>query len=347
MALWRVTMHTEELLDDPYCFPFDYDPADGCVGLLRIEPELLASASFLDERLPIDRSACTWLRWTEIPELDCSTALIFHTAFCGSTLLARALHQAPLAVSLREPRALLSIAKADLLAPADAAPQTRAVLRRTLGLLGRPWGHGGRVLIKPTNQVNRLLPDLLELTQRPALLLYSSLEAFLLSCCKKLPEAETRIRWMAQFLLPGTLLAERLGIPPKHPFNFVESCVLTWYSQIERYAAALAGPAGPRLRTLDLTQLLAHPTHAVAACADWLQLPEARHELEDRVAATFQRDAKRTDRPFNAEQRQRENEQIKRHYAPLVEAALRWADSTIAPAAILPMQWQPLLPLIR
>ncbi len=338
-----MTFDTDILVNDPYWFPFDYAPESGCLGMLRIEPELLTSASFLDERLPVDRSACTWLHWDALPQRDCGAALLFHTAFCGSTLLARALHQAPGTISLREPRALLSIAKADLRADSDTPMPTSAVLGRTLGLLGRPWADGGRVLIKPTNQVNRLLPELLLLSQAPALLLYSSLEAFLLSCCKKLPEAETRIRWMAQFLLPGTALAHRLGIPVNHPFNFVESCVLTWYSQIERYADALAGPFSSRLRSLDLTQLLAHPTQAVAACADWLQLPDAHVELDRRVVSLFQRDAKRTDRPFNPQQRERENDLVRRHYAPLIDAALRWAEETIAPAAVLPIHWRPLL----
>src|SRR5690606_3216228 len=115
-----------------------------------------------------------------------------------------------------------------------------ARLATVLALLGRSWTPGGRVLIKPTNQVNSLIGRILALQpDSAAILLYSSLEQFVVSCFEKLPLAETRIRWMAQHLLVGSELSARFGISPRHPFSLPEACVFTWYAQMERYAKAL------------------------------------------------------------------------------------------------------------
>jgi hypothetical protein len=331
-------------LSDPTCFPVAYDPQRGTVALQRIDLDAIGRASFLDGRTPLSSEPVWSLPVVDCPPARHAPALLFHTAFCGSTLLARALHAPPAAVSLKEPGVMLAIAMATLQPDRHPPASTESAARAILGLLARPWQPDGRVLVKPTNQVNRIVPMLLQASPGSrALLLYSSLEQFLLSCCKKLPAAETLVRWMAQALLPGTQLAQRLGVPMSHPFNLVEAAVLTWYAQMEIYAMALAQDDDGRLRSLDIDVMLAEPQAAVAAAADWLQLPGAHEGLEARVAATFSRNAKSQERAFDAGQRDTENALVREHFGPLVRQALQWADDAIAPVATLPSRWQPLL----
>lgn len=330
--------------DNPQHFPIDYFPAIDSLALMEISHATIAGANFLDRRLPLSFDNAQIVSITQCRYVDVSPAVLFHTAFCGSTLLSRALQAPPAVVALREPSALLALAMATLRPEAFPPAQIERAARVLLGLLGRPWEPAGRVLIKPTNQVNRILPMLLRLSPASrAVLLYSSLEQFILSCLKKLPEAETRVHWMAQALLPGTQLEKRLGIPVARPFNLVEAVVLTWYAQMEIFALALSADEGDRLRSIDIDVLLAEPQSAVAAAAGWLQLQGAHEGLEARVVATFSRSAKSQSRAFDSNQRNKENTLVRERFGPLIRQALQWADEVIAPAAILPTTRKPLL----
>ncbi|MDQ3495212.1 MAG: hypothetical protein M3485_06785 [Pseudomonadota bacterium] len=304
--------------------------------------EQLGQASFLDKRLGVSLASAQAIAVRELPVLPDHPAFLFHTAFCGSTLLARSLH-APLGtVALKEPAALLSLAHADLNGKMRMTPDAR-VLQVALSLLARPWVREGQVMIKPTNQVNRLLPILVRASGRPALLLYSSLEEFLISCFKKLPEAEEQLRWMARFLLPDTRLAARLGLDRTYSPNFVEACVLTWYAQMERYAFVLDNDPDDRLRSLDMHSMLAQPVEAVHASALWLGLEASLVDLSRRVLETFSRDSKRVNRSFGTAEREHEKAIVRQHFGPLIRKSLGWAEQTVLPAASLPVRWKPLL----
>ncbi len=327
-------------LDDPRWFLADYAFEHDRFHFIRLELEQITRATFLDRRMQAD--------WGSVEQLDAATvappartaALLFHTAFCGSTLLAKALHAAPVSVSLKEPLVLQRLAMAWLRMP-DRRTMIETRLRSAISLLARPWAPQGRVLVKPANQSNVLLRAMCE--HRPsahAVLLYSGLDDFMLSCFKKLPEAETRIRWMAQSLLPGTRLARALRVDTATPFNLVESCVLAWYAQMERYADLLASDVDDLLRSLDFVRMLRDPLPCVEACGRWLGLETTG--LHARVASAFSRDSKAEGRSFDARRRDSENQRAMASYGAIIDQGLRWAESHVAPQAMLPVRWKPL-----
>lgn len=327
-------------LSDPCWFPADYLANTDQFRMLRLSLDRVGNAAFLDQRLDTDGAAEVLVdaasTHADIPAHP--PAYLFHTAFCGSTLLARALHAPPRVVALKEPLALLSLSAA-------AARHDPGViserLATTLRLMARGWSADGMCLIKPTNQVNRMMPDILALQpQSRALLLYSSLEEFVVSCFGKLPLAETRIRWMAQHLLAGSPLSARLGIPADYPFSLPQSCVFTWFAQIERFAVALDGDAADRLRTLDLEALQTRPVASVAATADWLHLPS--RPSTERITAVFQRDAKATQRAYDPATRDVERAAVRARFGNVIQRTLDWARTDIEPNARLPAAWKPL-----
>ena len=162
-----------------------------------------------------------------------------------------------------------------------------------------------------------------------------------MSCAKKLPEAETRLNWMARMVLPGSGLPEAFGISPDGQFGFVEATVLAWYAQMAHYARALESAAAPRLRTLDMDVLLARPAETVAACARWLELPAALEGLPARVEAEFSHHAKATDVAFNPQLRLAEKQRVLERNGELIRAALDWARREVEPRVRLP-RMQPL-----
>ena len=312
--------------------------------MLRVTLEELGSATFLDRRgLRVDSATSEVLDPASISRGELpAPSFLFHTAFCGSTLLARALHAPPRAVALKEPLILHSLATAGMRAPAGSDRNRIAEdLASALALLSRPWAPGGRVLIKPANQINGWMARILSASPRSrAVLLYSDLRSFMISCFKKLPASEQRIRWMAQALLHDSQLATRLGIDPSANFNLVESCALAWYAQMERYGEALREDVGDdRLRSLDFAQVLAAPADSTAACARWLLLDD--DGLDERVHAAFSRHSKATAGTYDALDREQENARVLDMFGPTIDRAMCWASEVMAPAVEMP-QWKPL-----
>ena len=329
-------------LSDPRWFPFDYVTDRDVFRMCAVTLVAIGASPFLDQRMDSASGTTTELRGSEAAiAMPVAPSFLFHTAFCGSTLLARALHAPPRAVSLKEPQALLSLALARNRTHVQDLFDVR--LQTALALLARPWTTDGRVLIKPTNQANNLIAPLLARSpDSRAVLLYSSLEEFLLSCFKKLPEAETRIRWMAQHLVAGTHLAAKLGISSRQPFNLVESCVLTWFAQMELYADALAADHGDRLRTLDMRAMLDQPTACVRACSEWLRL-DPGDDLETRVSTVFARDSKSAERQYDASLREQEKSRVQETFGEIIQRACGWARAQVEPVAVLPSHWKPLV----
>ncbi|MGH8105433.1 MAG: hypothetical protein ACREO1_11645 [Arenimonas sp.] len=328
-------------ISNPNYFPVDFDVAGKEFLMLDLTLEEITQSPFLYSIAGADQSLAR-----RVPEQafvglaqPANQAFLFHTAFCGSTLLAQALDNPPMAVSLREPSALLSISHASLRTPIDSL---RPSLKTTLNLLGRPWADSGKTLIKPTNQVNRLLPEILKQGPHRAILLYSSLDEFIISCCKKLPAADTQIRWMAQHLLHGTRLQQELGVPTDYKFHFLESCVITWYAQMEWYAFALQNDRHGDVCSLDMNVLMASPEKVVTACANFLQFDTPQAAIAERVGLVFSRNSKDAGVQYSPELRAKERQSKRAAYKRELEVATDWAREAIAPSAIMPTDWKPL-----
>lgn len=333
---------------DPAWIPLGYDFASDRFRFVMVEDRLLNDAPFLDQRVGSVWENAIWVPASDLvdPLPTAAPAWLFHTAFCCSTLLARALHSPPRSMAVKEPSVLLDLALLSLRAPSAAALLDDRI-RDAVRFLARPRHPGERVLIKPTNAANRLLPALIAgSSDSKGLLLYGNLEDFLMSCVKKLPGAEEPMRWMAGCLLPGTKLEATLGIPDSRQLNFIEACVVTWFAQMEIYAGALSVDHGDRLRSLDMQVLLRQPLQSVMASAEWLALAgdEAATEREARIASVFSRNSKQASAAYNPEKRSEERVAIMERYGALVKAALAWSETEVAPFAILPSDWKPLAP---
>ena len=96
-------------LTDARWFPVDLNVRERRYGFLRIEDAVLERSSFLDTRIDAPLAQAVAVAADSLGELDVAArapAWLFHTSFCGSTLLARVLHAPPHGVCLREPMVL-------------------------------------------------------------------------------------------------------------------------------------------------------------------------------------------------------------------------------------------------
>ncbi len=261
--------------------------------------------------------------------------LLFHTAFCGSTLLSRALHHAPEHVSLKEPKVLFRLSEASLSLRADVL---QPHIDRAMAELSRPWSEGGQVLIKPTNSCNRIAERMLAPGDR-IVLLYSSLEEFLVSCLKKMPEAAVRLNWMARHLLPGSHLEQALEVPRNVELNIIEACVLTWYVSMEYFSRVLAAAPSDAVLILRYRVLKHDPVAAVCAAGRHFVVPDPLLD-PSLLAGRLRDDAKAAGRPYDPERFRSASASVYSEYGSAIEKGLRWADEYVAKAISISTEFE-------
>ncbi|GAB4521691.1 MAG: hypothetical protein Kow00133_08790 [Amphiplicatus sp.] len=324
----------ETLAADPRWLPEAYDAARGVVRFARIDRARLSCEPFLDRRMEDSVTAraeasldvvARALERTAPPPVP---AFIFHTAFCCSTLLARALDAPGACLSLKEPNILLDLANAQRVDerlrrdPAAFARLFQIVTR----LLARLHAAGERVLIKPTNTASTLAQAALA-AKSPCLFLYGDLDEFLISILKKGEEGRVFARQLYNiFALDGVGLA---AIPPRQAMGFTDLQVaaVVWRHQIEQFARLLSSPpSGARLASLDFRRLLANPGTTLKAAARALDLPIADEILEATAAGEiFARNAKFADQTYDAAKREAEEKALRERWRAELDLIARWA----------------------
>lgn len=252
---------------------------------------------------------------------------IFHTAFCGSTLLSRALHNPPNIVSLKEPHVLFRLSEASLKLSAESlAPHVHNVMAE----LSQPWASGGQVIIKPTNSCNRIISNLV-MPDDKVLFLYSTLESFLISCLKKMPESETRVDWMARHLLPGSSLERECGIPQKK-FNLLEACVLTWYVSLQYFSKAIRSNPEMSYKVLSYHELKDARSKHTNDVATHFQIPDSM-QSSTLLESQLSHDSKAAGKTFDLEGHENHSEYIRVTYNDVIQNGLKWATENIQPYA--------------
>ena len=313
---------------DARWFPFDLDLPAGRIRFLHVAPTVLDESVFLDHRIALaERRPLDVARDGLALPPPATPAWLFHTSFCCSTLLARALHASPAVEVLKEPFALRRLSDAR-----HAGAGIDEWIDPVARLLARRWHAGSRTVIKPTHVALNLAPALLAATPgAPAVLLHSGLADFIVSNLKKPPETKDKVGRLAARLVadagwPPALL-ERAG----QASGWAGLVAAQWLATMALADAALAA-APDRVLPLRDRELLADVPAQVARVATHLGLPVSPSTLALRAAAEAGRHAKATDVAYDAAQREREASMLRERFAPMIDAALAWARAE--PAAL-------------
>ncbi|MBI1365013.1 MAG: hypothetical protein GC153_03545 [Alphaproteobacteria bacterium] len=322
-----------ELVEDPAWLPEAFDPARDAIAFARIDRAGLAKEAFLDKRMAGSVTARATAPAGDIIAASARLprrpppAFIFHTAFCCSTLLARALDRPESALALKEPNILLDLANAarvDEQLKRDPA-RFQSLFRAVAALLARPHAGEERVVVKPTNTASTLLGSALAIGA-PALLLYGQLRDFLISIIKKGEEGRAFVRLQYNiYALDGAGLA---AIPPRQAMGFTDLQVaaVVWRHQIEQFARVLDGAPAARLASLDYRKLLEAPAAVLTSAADHLRLPLDEAALTAAAASdVFARNSKFADQKFDAAQRGADEAALAERWKSELDLIVRWA----------------------
>ncbi|MFM9935130.1 MAG: hypothetical protein ACKVOL_02900 [Novosphingobium sp.] len=260
--------------------------------------------------------------------------LLFHSAFCGSTMLTRALAQPGAAMGLSEPVILNDVVGLRQRGAPPAAVARAADL--ALRLLSRPFGPGESVVVKPSNVINPLGELLLALApEARAVFLYAPLETFLISVVRKGLPCRLWVRELMAGYLPQGIIAP-LGIGPEEVFrqSDLQVAAVSWLAQ-HRLFAALARKLGPaRLRTLDSEKLTGDPERALAAAAAHYQIALDGASVASIAAGpSFTRHSK-SGAAFTPNQRRAEYAAARSAHGEEIDMVCAWAAKVAEQAGI-------------
>lgn len=251
---------------DPSWLAHRYDPVSDKVHFVRVTREDHRAATFLTDE---------YVKGRDRPEVIARPAahaaagapapihFIFHSAYCCSTLLARALDIPGVAMGLKEPVILndLSGWKHRGGSPARIAE----VLDSAMSLLARPFAPGEAAIVKPSNLINPFAPTMLAMRpEARALLLYAPLRLYLGSIARKGMWGRLWVRDL--FVKIGRDGLTDYGFSAEDVFRQtdLQIAAIGWLAQ-HRLFARLAEQHPERVRTLDSEVLLARPAESLAA----------------------------------------------------------------------------------
>jgi|CXWL01.1.fsa_nt_gi hypothetical protein len=335
------------LIADATWLAHRFDPEGDTVHFRAVPREAHRKATFLtDEYLGEDANPVV-VRRAEALALSppaAPTHFIFHSAFCCSTLLARAFDLPGVSMGLKEPVIVNDIVGWRLRG-ADGRRVAEA-LDHALGLLARPFEAGEATIVKPSNVANGLAPAMMGLRpEAKALLLSAPLPVFLKSIAKKgmwgrLWVRDLLVKQLREgFIDLGFEQADYLGLTD------LQAAAVGWLAQHASFAR-MATEFGPqRVRTLDSETLLDRPGESVATIAALFGIALDGAQLSGILAGpAFATDSKTGD-AFSVSARAAGYNAAAQHHADEIEKVLFWAEAVATNAGVTMEAPLPLLGL--
>jgi hypothetical protein len=315
-------------LRDPAWFPVDLHVPERRLAMLRLDPAVLDRSTFLDTRIDAPLAEAKWIALDDVPvdPVEPRLGWLFHTSFCCSTLLARALHVAPGHVVLREPLVLRRLGDAR-----NAGWAIDGLLAPVVALLARSWGKDGSVVVKPTHAALNVGRELLAAVPASrAVMLTSALDDFLVSNIKKTAETQRKIPELAERALNAGTFARRLGAAALAPPDLLAAAALQWAAQRELCVDIFESAGGSRIRTLDASELLDDPVATSVAAGAWLGYPPTA-AVAAHAAGVARRNAKAPTVAYGPAEREREARALRDRHGRALAAALAWFERHVAP----------------
>jgi hypothetical protein len=265
---------------------------------------------------------------------------IFHSAYCCSTLLARAFDLPRTAMGIKEPQILNDVIGLRL--RGGDPRQVAAALDIALWLLARPLAEGEVNVIKPSNLINPIIPAIFTLrADVRALLLHAPLEAFLGSVARKEIEGRAWVReLMWKLIRQGQ--AERFGFTEEDLYRQTDLQVaaLGWLAQ-QALFADLAAKHAAQLRSINSEILTERPDESVEALSEHFQI---ELDAEAVAAGPAFREHSKNRGAYGAAERIAERETGLAIHAREIAMVLEWIR-VVADHAGVPLELpDPLLP---
>lgn len=247
---------------------------------------------------------------------------VFHSSFCCSTLLAKALAQPRVSTSLSEPNILVNVA--------DQTNETSLVsemkLDLALRLLARPFENSEAIVVKPSSFANRLIEPILQLRPNArGVLLYSDAETFLSSVVRRGLLGRINARKLYRNLASWTKL--RFGFSDLEIFEQtdLQIAALAWLMQIAHFDRLARDLGKDRLIVLDAAKLLASPAVELERVQSFFGLGLSGPQIHAIVGGpVFSKHSKSADRDYDANARKDDRIAVLKDHREELDMVLQW-----------------------
>lgn len=323
-----------DVVSNPEWLPHTYDVDGATLTFVHVPRAARSQLMFLsDEHFAGDFAKAAFQAAAVAAELPSSgTAplhFVFHTSFCCSTLLAKALDIPGTTSLLKEPDVFINLGNR-LIRSDDSANRKR--LEIVLRLLERPFEPGEMVIAKPSNFGNRLVDIIL--SSRPetrAVLLYSDVEPFLLSLLKRGMFGRIFGRKLFNQMKDWSQIA--FGFSQSDLFEQTDMQIagLAWLMQMQHFDA-IARAFGPeRVMLLNSAELVADPAATIGKAQALLGLGLDSSQVEAiATGPVFAKHAKFADQDFSAEERDAEHRAAIATHGEEVRMVSEWIKAVAA-----------------
>ncbi len=338
-------MNPAAVMADANWLAHRYDDATDAVHFVRVTRDQHRVATFLtDDYLPAGLPVAILPRNVAIAAAPVAAPLhyIFHSAFCCSTLLARALDIPGISMGLKEPVILNDIAgwrQRGANKPADVARALDDALR----LLARPLAPAEATIVKPSNVTLVLARAMLAL--RPdarALLLYAPLETYLKSVAKKGMDGRLWVRDLLLKLLCDGLIDLGFDAEEYLGLTDLQVAAVGWLAQHALFAR-LTAEFPKRVATLDSETLLARPGASVTALSQLFSLGLSKSAVAAVTAGPAFTQHSKFGQAFSSGRRDAEYAEAAELHGEEIGKITIWATAVAANANVAMTLPQPLL----
>ncbi|WP_417464403.1 hypothetical protein [Kordiimonas sp.] len=325
----------DNIAADPNWWPHRFDPTKGHVHFIRATRDEHRSAVFLTDEYLKGAAAprAVGLQMAAGAGPRAPLHFIFHSAYCCSTLLARAFDQPGISMGLKEPQILNDISgwRTRGAQPQELANVTAAVL----ATLSRPFGEGEAVVVKPSNLVNGLAGLMLHVNPASkAVFLYAPLKDFLGSIARKGMWGRHWVRdLMVKQMREGLI---NLGLQGEDYLRLtdLQAAAVGWLAQHALFVQLVAKFGAERLKTLDSTLLMKAPEVAMRQLLDHYGVAMDGETLTTLVEGPVFTKHSKNDDDFDAEAREAERRAGAALHADEIEKVSTWAEAVAKNAGV-------------
>ena len=330
----HVSARQAEILSDADYLPHRYDEVADGFRFVHVPRDVHRNCTFItDEHLP-DVERYELISRADVAQVPLKTVpvhFIFHSAYCCSTMMARAFDIPGVSMGLKEP-VILNDMIGWRRRGADKQ-RLATVLDKSLDLLARPMGDDRAVIIKPSNICTPLaIPALKLRPESKALLLYAPLESYLQSIVKK--EMWGRI-WVRDVLI-GTLKDGYAigGFSTEQLLQLTDLQVaaIGWLSQHAAFAKIIETIGSDRVQTLDSDSFLGNQKSTISALDQFFHLRMDDKEIEKTLegpafTSHSKLDQAKRGEVFDATIRQQEQDQMAALHGSEIDMVTQWTKA--------------------
>lgn len=327
-----------DLISNPNYLAYRFDFQTETVGYLPIERDEIRGVSSLKREYIDSSRQLIEVPLAELVDLanspnqalsDRPPRFIFHTAYCASTFLSRCLDVEGTSVSLREPQLLLDAANAKRLQwqSRSTSLDYTHFPKLALLLLQKHASESEKLIIKPINSVNNIIPELLQVTaSSKSLMLYTDARNFVLSTLGKGEGGKQTIRSMFDLLRCDFPHLSNLQLTHTIHMTDLRVIMTLWRLQLEQAEQALQqySPTN-EMASLYGEDLIGSPLEVLQAANVFLELDISSEEIQAIVNSDDRFiDAKNDGQRFSKEKRMKRYERLEEFFGKDLDDGLEW-----------------------